>query len=1092
MTDDPAITLEPGRLCDAAVRRGTPPEAPLRSARAVMEEMEPSVILHRILDEAAKVARTPHVKILLVDGTTGVARVAAWKGTPVPPGFEAPLGRSYPGRVVVTGKPVFVADTQNDPDNILQEQDRQLGIRTFLGLPVKAGDEILGILTFNTEEPREYGRQELAFLAAFADQAALAVQHARLSESLEKRLTRQRTLARLNRLVSASLDRDEVLREITRAAGELMNASLTILWLLEDHGNHLDAVVFSDPLLGAAFPVRRLRIGEGAVGWVAERGERLLIQDLDADERANERQWWRSQGFTSALAVPLVADGVVLGVLALVGRQPFHLDAADDDLLDSFLGQIAVALRNARLYAESETGRRAAEAFAEVGRALSQTGDPDVVTQRVVESVGTLFGTGLAAFYRLEAGSGDLVVVAGANPQARELVGDVYPKGTGAVGLAVRRREPVQTPDVLADRRFSHVARQRRRLQEVFGHVAVLAVPLVVQDTVTGALAIGAEAGRVFSPEEVRLAQTFADQAALALESAQLSRRAAERAERLRTLCWLTQDITAAADAHTVFRAVAAAAVKLLGAMGARVWLDDPESSGLHLEAQSWAEHAQVPATIDKEFNPYGQGLIGRVMTGQEPIFLVPSLASQADMRVWAGIPMIARGKPVGALSMLFAERGAFTEEEQELMRLLADQAAIAISMRRDADLLRRLRDRTERLLASVAWILIAVDESDRITQWNAAAEEAFGRGAAETLGRPLTDAGIPWDWSAMLAHIAEGRRTSTPRRLDDVHYRRADGTDGLLVATITPLRGDEQGGFVLLGSDITERRILESQLAQARKLESIGQLAAGVAHEINTPIQFVGDNTRFLQTTFDDLQRLLAAYRRLRDAVATGEAVGARLEDVDRLEQAVDIGYLVDEIPRATAQTLDGVTRVATIVRALKTFAHPDQKDMVPVDINQALASTLVVARSEVKYVADVVTELADLPMVTCLPGEMNQVFLNLITNAAHAIADVVAGTEHRGTIRVTTARDGSDVVVTVSDTGTGIPEAIRDRIFDPFFTTKPVGRGTGQGLALARSVVVDQHGGRLSFETAPGRGTTFTVRLPIVGARRGTESPS
>jgi two-component system, NtrC family, sensor kinase len=188
-----------------------------------------------------------------------------------------------------------------------------------------------------------------------------------------------------------------------------------------------------------------------------------------------------------------------------------------------------------------------------------------------------------------------------------------------------------------------------------------------------------------------------------------------------------------------------------------------------------------------------------------------------------------------------------------------------------------------------------------------------------------------------------------------------------------------------------------------------------------------------------------------------------------------------MDEIPKALSQTLDGVSRVATIVRAMKEFAHPESKEMAAADINKALQSTLTVARNELKYVADVELELGEMPPVVCNVGDLNQVFLNLLVNAAHAIADVVKGTDEKGKIRVRTASEGETALISISDTGSGIPEAIRTKVFDPFFTTKEVGRGTGQGLAIARSVVVERHRGTLTFESEVGKGTTFYIRLPV-----------
>lgn len=188
-------------------------------------------------------------------------------------------------------------------------------------------------------------------------------------------------------------------------------------------------------------------------------------------------------------------------------------------------------------------------------------------------------------------------------------------------------------------------------------------------------------------------------------------------------------------------------------------------------------------------------------------------------------------------------------------------------------------------------------------------------------------------------------------------------------------------------------------------------------------------------------------------------------------------------EIPKAIEQSLDGVARVATLVRAMKVFAHPDEKEKKATDINEALRSTLTVARNELKYAANVETELNDVPFVVCNIGELNQVFLNLLVNAAHAIGDArkKAGTDEKGLIRVRTSSDEDAVLISIADTGCGIPEEIRDKVFDPFFTTKESGKGTGQGLAIARSVVVERHGGNPTFTSVVGKGTTFYIRLPL-----------
>ena len=280
---------------------------------------------------------------------------------------------------------------------------------------------------------------------------------------------------------------------------------------------------------------------------------------------------------------------------------------------------------------------------------------------------------------------------------------------------------------------------------------------------------------------------------------------------------------------------------------------------------------------------------------------------------------------------------------------------------------------------------------------------------------------------------------------------------------------------------DVTDQRRLENELAQAQKLESVGRLAAGVAHEINTPVQFVSDSVSFVREAMDDLSGIVDKYRELRSATEQGADVVAAAKAAEEAEDDADLDYILENAPVALDRARDGLGRVAAIVRSMKEFAHPDRKEMAQADLNQAIQSTLVIASNEYKYVAEVETQFGELPMVNCYAGEINQVVLNLIVNAAHAIGDVVKGTQDKGRIRVSTRVLDNEVEIAIADSGKGIPPEVRSRIFDPFFTTKEVGKGTGQGLAIARSVVVDKHGGTLHFETEMGQGTTFFIRLPI-----------
>jgi signal transduction histidine kinase len=253
--------------------------------------------------------------------------------------------------------------------------------------------------------------------------------------------------------------------------------------------------------------------------------------------------------------------------------------------------------------------------------------------------------------------------------------------------------------------------------------------------------------------------------------------------------------------------------------------------------------------------------------------------------------------------------------------------------------------------------------------------------------------------------------------------------------------------------------------------------------------VQYIGDSVLFLRTAMQDTDLLLETYRATVAALPGGTALTAARERMAEAESAADIEFLRTEVPRAFERTLEGVNRVANIVRAMKEFAHPDSNEQSAADLNRALETTLTVACNEYKYCATVERRLAELPEILCNIGEMNQVFLNLIVNAAHAIQ--AAGKDaSSGLITIETRADDATARISISDNGCGIPEKIRERIFDPFFTTKEVGKGTGQGLAIARSIVVERHGGKIEVVSQEGSGTTFTISLPRAGRKAGSGS--
>jgi PAS domain S-box-containing protein len=309
---------------------------------------------------------------------------------------------------------------------------------------------------------------------------------------------------------------------------------------------------------------------------------------------------------------------------------------------------------------------------------------------------------------------------------------------------------------------------------------------------------------------------------------------------------------------------------------------------------------------------------------------------------------------------------------------------------------------------------------------------------------------------------------------LEEPGFDAVTGMERTVCTSKVPLR-DENGeviGIIGVGFDITERKLAEQRLAASEHLESIGRLAAGVAHEINTPIQYLNDSVYFIRDAMQDL-------------LAHNAKLAAMLPKPPEPDE--DIEDLKKDLPPALDRVVDGLARIAEIVRSMKEFSHVDQREMARVDLNRAINSTLIIARTEYKYIAELETEFADLPLVTCHGGQINQVVLNLVVNAAHAIADrnKAQGSTEKGLISVKTRIEDGFAVISIADTGGGIPEAIRKRIFEPFFTTKEVGRGTGQGLSIAHNAI-KAHGGTLDFVTEMGKGTTFSVRLPLDDAEQ------
>jgi|GEM_PF-3033785 len=323
-----------------------------------------------------------------------------------------------------------------------------------------------------------------------------------------------------------------------------------------------------------------------------------------------------------------------------------------------------------------------------------------------------------------------------------------------------------------------------------------------------------------------------------------------------------------------------------------------------------------------------------------------------------------------------------------------------------------------------------------------------------------------------------------------EAEFIRKDGSfmTGLISAKLIDLKGVPH--IIAMTRDITkmkedekEKNRLKIELDQSHRLQSIGTLAAGIAHEINSPLQFTNDNIDFISNAYNDIIKLVSTYKSLMMSCYTDQDKANAKETIFSIEKKINLEFLTNEMPEALSQTKDGIARIRRIVNAMKQYSHMNNEEKKPANIIDTLENAEIISRNEWKYHADLVNNNdPDLPFLNCYEPELNQVFMNLIVNAAHATKDAVdKKIIEKGMIEVSARLRNGRILVSVKDNGTGIPDKVRERVYDPFFTTKEVGKGTGQGLAMAHKVVIDRHGGKIWFETEINKGTTFFVEIPL-----------
>ena len=1033
------------------------------------------------------------------------------------------LDQSHVGEVIRTGRATI---TDLPSSRVLTpevlERVRVGGYRTQLALPIPVNGEIWGVMALITRESRTFGADELTLLEAVAHQVGQVVARASLLAESREKSRRLETLGRLAQTLTATLSPDEVFQRVVASAVELFGSSAAQLWLVDEDGRH----VTLRAIAGAHVPLEsfeRVRVGEGLVGAVVATREPLAIADALDDPRARNVVPSRAAGVISVGIAPLVIGERVLGALAIGVRERHQPTPEEMQLLGSLASHAAHAINNAQVYREATRQAQRMSALADISRLLSETLDLDLVAQRVADSVRRLLGAHSSSIYRLDPTRDALVAIAVSGESGVAISRDtVYPRGHAVVGLAIEVGTPLATPDLLADPRFTFTSASRAAVERI-GNRSVLGVPLRIGDRVIGALGVGDVVGRHFDDDEIRLTQAFADQAALALENARLYTEMTRRRLEAEELARLARTLTESLDPRDVGERIVASVLVLFQTRISVLRLLQPDGSlTLLARAGDLDDESDTDAVLPAGVGPAGRAAVeGRPVASSDvfndPMIVLSSEVAETARRTGHGavlaVPLRAKGRIIGTMALGDSAGRVFSESEVTLLQAFGDQAALALE---NAQLYEQNRRQVEELSVLLELSRAVTGQLDRAALLEAIRVQAGRildpanmaivlrdeeRGDLEVVLRVVDgvpDMRTPLRYPArtvglMSAVLETGKAVRTDDYVAECarfgvapvetfpsvrHWLGVPMTTGDTVIGVLTLRSgtrafgeaDERllssighlAALALRSARLFEERArayselasAQDQLVRTEKLRALGEMASGVAHDFNNLLASI-------------LGRAQLTLQRLQDP-----QLRKWLQVIER-------------------SALDG----AQTVRRLQEFTRTRRdQPFTAVDLNEVVRGALEITQSRWReetrsrgVAVEAQTSFGTLPSVAGDPAELREAMTNLILNAVDAMPT-------GGTLTVATSVENNLVVVTVADTGVGIPEAIRGKIFDPFFTTKGP-QGTGLGLSMTYGIL-SRHGARITVDSQEGRGTRFRLTfapgvVPDVEAQAPTEAP-
>jgi GAF domain-containing protein/CheY-like chemotaxis protein/sensor domain CHASE-containing protein len=655
-------------------------------SQEITRELDLTTLLNLISHRARELVSAASSAVQLWDESAQLLIPRAWYGLGDWVGeTRVKLGEGITGTVAQRREGLLVNDDRNChlADPIFRERT---GITAILAEPLLYHGQLLGVIALNNGETgRPFTAQDRDLLALFADQAAIAIQNAYLFERQETRAGRLQTLTYLNQLVSASLDMDHVLGEITKAAVTITGTSFVSIWIADESSRTLALGAASDDRIAADYPTATIAFGQGGSGWVAAQRQPLHIPNIFTDERLHSvnSDWWRRHHFCSVLSLPLVHQDALLGVLSLHGGEPFNLGPDDQALLDSLVAQAAAAIRNARLYTEAERRRREAEVVADLAKEVNASLDLDTVLQQVVEGAKELCQSDQARITLRDSSSGVMRFRYWAGVKYEGYADAIIEPGKGIGGQVLLTGQPFRTDNYLEDPRFSkdYVTWARAN-----GTIASMVVPIRIGDGVEGLLIVANHTPRPFTDADEVVLVRLANHAAIAIQNAKLYESQEARATRLRTLTRLTQLISSSLDMDAVLHEIAQSAAALMGAAFVRIWCADEASQMLELRASSGDQGA---ADFPAQKIRFGERSVGWVAVHRRPLDIpdvfvdervVPRQWFQAyNLKSLLAVPIIHQEVLLGVLIMSGRQPFQLTPDEQTLLDSFVAQAAVAI-----------------------------------------------------------------------------------------------------------------------------------------------------------------------------------------------------------------------------------------------------------------------------------------------------------------------------------------------------------------------------------------------------------------------------